>query len=138
MWKPRRFRKQPQLLTEYTSHIFRYELEHPQDKIKMILTVHLPSKRVSESHYDMAGILKSYVHSSPIADEHIAYLCSRDKRLDGFIKKASEAKVQYDSTIANRKEIYQIFWTFIKYTFIALGIWVIITIFLLPTIGDVL
>lgn len=58
---------------------------------KMTLVVHLPSRRVSEKYYDSTGTLKYYIHSSPIAGEHIEYLCARDSKLAYNIRVAEEA-----------------------------------------------
>lgn len=51
-----------------------------------LLTIHLPSKRVSERRYDPNGKLIQYVHHSPSADEYLDYLPKYDNKLANALK----------------------------------------------------
>ena len=72
------FRKRKQYIdipVEFTTHTCAYVHNPDPDTPKIILHIHLPSRRVSETHYDLQGKIKSHIHSSPIAEEYIIYIC---------------------------------------------------------------
>lgn len=82
MWKPKWFSKGLNLPVENVVYIGVYTFTHPYSHHKqMTLTIHLPSMRVSEKHYDSSGKLERYIHNSPDAEQHIAYLRSQDSKL---------------------------------------------------------
>jgi len=101
MWRLKWPRKRllDDTLTEYTTHIVPYGLGDATHRV--ILTVHLPSGRVSEKHYDTTGYLKKYIHSSSIADQHIEYLCAQDNELREYIKVAESMQKTHDATVVN-------------------------------------
>ena len=106
MWKPKWFRKKRpyfDIPTEFVTHVIRYDLVNNDDNSKVALTLHLPSKRVSESHYDTTGTLKKYVHTSLIADQHIEYLCAHDPKLRQTIITSQSMKENHDTITANRR-----------------------------------
>jgi len=90
MWKPKWLRKQPKLIFENVAHIIQYDIITGQGDTKLVLTVHLPSKRVSEKYYNEAGTLVKYIAQSSTAGERIEYLCGQDDKLSGFIKDIDE------------------------------------------------
>lgn len=131
MWKPKWLRKQVNLPVEYTTHIISYTLNHKDDNTTVTLTVHLPSKRVSEKYYNETGTLKRYVHSSPMANEHIEYLCSRDNKLAYNIG-VSESMKRHHKPIAKRKGIFNLLKTIFYRILIGLSMaWMIYLLYLL-------
>jgi len=104
MWKPKWLRKRPNLKTENVSYIHQYALHHEHDGTSVILTVHLPSKRVSEKYYDSSGNLKKYIHSSAVSDEHISFLCGKDSKLIDLIEEVNSTNTpaKHNSNIVQR------------------------------------
>lgn len=106
MWKPKRFHKRlHQWPTEFTTHVLRYDLDNKHNGTTVSLTVHLPSKRVSESYYDASGVLKRYVHTSSMADQHIKYLRAHDARLTPIINTSNSMKRAHDLYIEHKKRM---------------------------------
>ena len=106
MWKPKWLRKKRRYIdppTEFVTHIIRFDLLNNDDSSKVSLTLHLPSKRISESHYDTMGVLKKYIHTSLTADQHIEYLCAHDNKLSHTIKVSQSMKENHDTITSNRR-----------------------------------
>lgn len=126
MWKPRWLRNKnlPNIPTEFTTHVARYELDH-DDGHKVILTVHLPSRRVSESHYDSRGILKKYICKSPTAEQHIEYLCANDSsgQLRRAIQTAESIQQTNELVIKNIQDRARTSATLIKIMLIGVAMW---------------
>ena len=123
MWKLKWFqRKQPNLKVENVNHIAIYDLIHDQKGTKVILAVHLPSKRVSEKHYNEAGTIVKYIAQSPMADEHIRYLCAQDTGLSKIMKNAEERAKSIERNKHIRRKGYKIVWNVIGITCIIIYI----------------
>lgn len=103
MW-PLHRRKQFDILTEFTTHICAYELDYGPDNSKIVLHIHLPSRRVSETYYNSQGKIKQYVQYSPDAEKHIEFLCAQDTKLKHIIQVAESMKENRDY-INNRREV---------------------------------
>lgn len=123
MW-PFRRQKQLDIPVEYTTHICPYELDYGPDNSKMILHIHLPSRRVSETHYDAQGRIKQHIHSSPIAEEHIKFICAQDTKLEYLIQVAESMKENHDY-INNRREIRNNTFKVIKWLCISTAMWAV-------------
>lgn len=105
MWLLKWFRKSPMNLTsEYTTYMGIYEMTNLQNNTKVVITIHLPSKRVSEKHFNTAGVLTNYIHNSPAADQHIEYICAQDNKLALAIEKAQLMWAQRNKSIKNRQK----------------------------------
>lgn len=98
-------RKQFDIPVEFTTHICTYELDYGLDNTKVVLHIHLPSKRVSETHYDLQGRIKQYIHSSPNAEKHIKFICTQDTKLEHIIQVA-ESMEENRNYMNNRREMY--------------------------------
>ena len=103
-WPFRKRVQQFDIPVEFTTHICPYELEYGPDNSKVVIHIHLPSRRVSETHYNSQGKIKQHIHSSPMAEEHIKFICSQDTKLEHLIQVAESMKENCDY-INNRREI---------------------------------
>ena len=128
MWIPKWLHKQHKSTTEDVVLILDYHINHAlmvtyRSTYKtlgaMTLTLHLPSKRVSEKHFDKEGKIIQYIHNSPQADEHIKFLCANDINL---------AEIIETETAANTKSPYQ--WWSTNRFHILLGIIIFIIIYI--------
>ena len=104
MWPFRKHIQQLDIPTEFTTHICAYELEQDFDNSKVVLHIHLPSRRVSETLYDEQGRIKQHIQNSPDAERHIKFLCAQDTKLEHLIQAAESIKENCDY-INNRREV---------------------------------
>ena len=120
-WPWRSNRQHSKVLGEFdveeTFHIISYILEES----RMKLIVHLPSMRVSESHYDEFGNLIKYCHNSVRSAEHISNICKQDPSLQEYINVA-KVKATLNS---KRYEKYEMYYSVLR---LALWAWIFISL----------
>ena len=100
---PFRKRSQLNIPVEFATHICTYEYDYGHDHPKVVLHIHLPSRRVSVAHYNLQGKIKQYIHSSPDAEEYIKHICAQDTKLEHIIRVAESMKENHDH-INNQRE----------------------------------
>jgi len=104
-WPWRSNRQHSKVLGEFdveaTSQIITYVFKES----RMKLTVHLPSMRVSERHYDEFGNLIKYYHNSAMSTEHISNICKQDPSLQEYINVA-KVKATLNSKPKSRRTMY--------------------------------
>ena len=93
-----------ELDVEETFYIIPYILEES----RMKLIVHLPSMRVSESHYDEFGNLIKYCHNSAMSTEHISNICKQDPGLRKYINVAKVKSILRSKRHERRKMYYSV------------------------------
>lgn len=122
MW-PLHRRKQFDILTEFTTHICTYEYDYGHDHPKVVLHIHLPSRRVSVAHYNSQGKIKQYIHSSPDAEKHIEHICTQDTELKHIIQVAESMKENRDYINNKREVCNNILISLIKWCLIPYGLY---------------
>ena len=99
-------KKQLDIPVEFTTHICAYEYDYGHDSPKVVVHIHLPSKRVSVAHYDLQGRIKQHIHNSPMAEEHIKFVCAQDTKLEYLIQVAESMEENLDYINNRRREVY--------------------------------
>lgn len=127
MWKPKYFRKSitQQLPIENVIFKLKYDIKNnPEDPVNATLTVHLPSMRVSERHYELDKLIK-YVQNSPNSKQHIEHLRLHDPILTARIWQLEAVEKEKVRRQLNRKFLYRI----VTYAIIAVSsVWIIVSI----------
>lgn len=104
-WPWRSNRQHSKVLGEFDVEETSYIIPYIFKESKMKLTVHLPSMRVSERHYDEFGNLIKYCHHSAMSTEHISNICRQDPSLQEYINVA-KAKATLNSKPKSRRTMY--------------------------------